>query len=720
MEPETARFEIDLPGNKHWLAEAWSKVFAPALDQHLAPITASVDEQIARVYRALHSLGSDFDPVNFRRSAIEPHEQDSFREPIDVLIDAARDCIEHALAHDIQLADRCIDSWVTRREVLFRRLAVHGWRVRADRTADEKLRWLDAQNWLWEIPLQHEVYFLLHDALPAASDEIVQAFVDSAKAGPPADGDDEVSPYRSYNLLAWLARAAPDRPSVCQAFADSQATHPEFAAREHPDLSRYMASGFVEDALPYSADELHARIADDTGAAVAALRGFRSDSLAFTGPTWTGAVRSLQACVAAYPSDGLIVANVLEADDGDLRSSIIHGWDTADLDEQASGDVLAAIDSWDRDEIRRAAAEMLSNGGTQTNPTPWHRYRRARETARNLWPTSPVTAVIDDDGDLVMEAINHPAGDLAQFWSKVVQWEWTQAGDEWDGLADELTNELDRMVSAGDRNGLLASTFLASQLHFYFAADQDWASSRLLPLFDWASDENQARGAWQGFLTWGRPNDGLLAAGLLDAFVETCRHLDALGSQLSHELSTQLASITLHAGENPLEWLPRFVVAAPEDLRVLWADQVGRFLEELDPDEAGIQWERWVRAYWSDRVQSTPLPLTSAEASAMAPWLIGLPTVREQAVALLVQTPAGLPEHGDLLHRIQDLDLTPDAANWATAITHLLQGTTGPNWVLGHYLQGIVEQLRAADPAPDLSELVDEALRLGVTDAAEW
>src|SRR5680860_149162 len=100
-----------------------------------------------------------------------------------------------------------------------------------------------------------------------------------------------------------------------------------------------------------------------------------------------------------------------------------------------------------------------------------------------------------------MEAINHPAGDLAQFWTQAVQWEWTQAGDEWGGLTDELTSELDRMVSADDRNGLLASTFLASQLHFYFAADQVWASSRLLPLFDWSDDERRARGAWQGFLT---------------------------------------------------------------------------------------------------------------------------------------------------------------------------------------------------------------------------
>lgn len=719
-DPAAARFEVDLPGDEHWLSEAWSKVFAPALDKHLASIIASVDEQIARIYRALHILGSDFDPASFRRSAIEPHEQDSFREPIDVLIDAARDCIEHALAHDIQLADRCIDWWVNRSEALFHRLAVHGWRVRADRTADEKLRWLEAQGWLWEIRLQHEVYLLLQDAVPAASDEIVESFVDAAKAGPPEDGDDEVSPYRSYSLLAWLARSAPDRSSVSQAFGDSQAAHPDFAVPEHPDLNSYVTMGFVEDAMPYSTDELHLRIASDPRAAIMALRGPQSDSFSFTGPTWAGALRSLQACTSAYPGDGLALANVLGSDDGDLRNAIIHGWDTANLDEPAAGDVLAAIDSWDRDEIRRATANMLANGGTPTSPTPWHRYPRAREIATSLWPTTSVTGATDDNDDLVIEAINHPAGDLAQFWTKAVQWQWTQAGDAWGGLTDELEHELDRMINADDRNGLLASTVIASQLHFYFAADREWASTRLLPLFNWDGDNERARGVWQGFLTWGRPNDGLLAAGLLDAFVETSRHTDALGSRLSHTLSAQLASIALQAGADPRDWLPSFVLAAPDDLRVAWVDQVGRFLEELDPDEAGGQWERWIGAYWSNRVQSTPRPLAKAEASAMARWLIGLPTVREEAVALLVQTPAGLPQHGGFLHRIHSLDLTPDAASWATAITHLLRGTTGPERVLGHSLKEIVQQLRAADPAPDLADLIDEALRLGVTDAAEW
>lgn len=721
VDADAARFEIDLAGDEHWLSEAWSKVFLPWLTEHLAPLMASISEQIARVYRVLESLPdrADFDPISFGRSAIEPHEQDSFREPIDVLIDAARDCIEYALAHDNDLAHRYIDIWEARSEALFRRLAVHAWRIRPDRSPDEKLRWLEAAGWLWEVRLQHEVYLLLQDTLPTASDDMAQGLVDAAEAGPPADGDDEVRPYRSYNLLAWLARSAPERAQISEAFSDYQAAHPEFATREHPDLNSFMTSGFVKDALPYSADELHARIAEDPASAVEALRTFEADTLTFTGPTRTGVLRSVQSCVSTYPDDGLVVASILQHTDSELRLAIIQGWDTADLDENSIVNVLNVIDSWNPDEIRRATASMLSNGGTQANPTPWHQYPRARETARNLWPSQPAVGAISGDS-LLTEAINHPAGDLAEFWTKAVQWEWTQAGDDWQGIPGELVAELDRMITAENHNGLLASAFLGSQLHFYFAADPTWATTRLLPLFDWNRNERTARGAWQGFLTWGRPNDGLLAAGLLNAYIETCRRQDALGSRLVHALSIHLASIAMHAATDPLEWLPRFVLAASEELRESWASQVGHSLKELDPEQTGAQWERWIRTYWSDRIQSTPLPLSSAEGSTMADWLIGLPTVRSEAVRLLVQTPAGLPQHSGFLYSVHNLDLASDAASWATAITHLLCSTAGPDWGVGHYLKGIVGQLRAADPALDLSELIEEAMRLGLANAAEW
>lgn len=715
------RFQVDLCGDEHWLTDNWTNIFLPAIDQHVAQLLSLATEQISRVYRTRRGLDheSTFDPVSFSRSSIEPHEQDSHRAPIDVLIDAARDSIETALSHALSLGEAYLEIWSSSPDTILRRLAVHGWRMRSDVGPDEKLTWLFGQDLLWDVPLQHEVFQLIRDVLASASDDVARSLVDAAIAGPPGEDNNEHSPYRSYNLLGWLVVSAPDLQIAQNAFEAAQAAHPDYGQREHPDLNRYGSFGVVEDALPFTATELHELMGHDPAMALNQLREFQIETHAVKGPTWTGALRSLQACVTAYPEDGVLVAQVLQHEDNDFRSSVIHGWDGATLSDALIDQVLKTIAGWDHDEVRRAAAAMLSNGGGPEHPTAWHEHASARALASALWPITPTHGAIVSGADLLMEAINHPAGDLAEFWTKVVQCEWSQGEAAWDGIPEEIVFELDRLISAADRNGLLARTFLASQLHFFFGADREWCESRLLPLFDWAS-EAEAAAAWQGFLVWGRWNDGLLQAGLLDDYLGTAAHVDELPTNTRRELATHLTSIAMFASVDPAAWLTRFVLQASEDLRVSWAQQVKHALIQLDPEDAPGQWERWIHTYWSGRNQSVPRPFTLAEASATAGWVVGLPGVRDQAIDLALGSEASLDQHGGFLYRLEDLDVAAEATDWARLLTHLLQNTKGQQWFIGHHLQEIVPLLRQGNPAPDLTDLINEAMRLGATNAADW
>lgn len=718
---EQPRFEVDLCGDEYWLTENWAKIFVPVLDRHFAQVLGLATEQLSRVYRLLGGLDPDraFDPVSFSRSAIEPHEQDGHRNRFDVLIDAARDSIEAALSHDLSLAQGYLQVWASSPNAILRRLAVHGWRVRTDVGPDGKLTWLFEQNLLWDLALQHEVFQLIRDALPSASEDVARILVDAAIAGPDGGASGEQSTYRVYNLLGWLAQSAPELQMAAKAFEEAQAAHPEYGRREHPDLNHYSMSGIVENALPFTAAELHELIADEPMAALARLREFKAETHALQGPTWTGALGSLQACVAAHPADGLLVAHVLQDDEVEFRSAVINGWDRATLSDGLVEQALATIAGWNHEEIRRPASAMLSHGGTPEHPTAWHKYESARTLASALWPTTPTEGSIVGGADLVAEAINHPAGDLAEFWTNVVQWEWSQAEAAWDGLPGEIAKELNHLISASDRNGLLARTFLSSQLHFYFSADRDWCEARLLPLFDWTNEE-ESQAAWQGFLTWGRCNDGLLQAGLLDQYLATTTHVAELPDKLLRQLAMHLTSVAMFASVDPATWLTRFVLDAPEDLRISWAQEVGRTLTELEAGEAHIQWDRWIRVYWSGRNQSVPRPFTDAEASATAGWVLSLREVRSSAIDLVLASPASIEEHGGFLYRLKDLDISPEAEEWARLLTHLLKNTHGQQSGIVRYLQEIVPRLREGDPTPDLTELVNEAMRLGATNAADW
>lgn len=745
---DAPRFEVAFMGDDHWLDEAWKKVFVPLLPQHAPELLDLAVRQLRDANRLAGALQPGFDALSFGRSAIEPHPQDEFREVADVLIDAARDSLEHLLRALPQEGAAAVDRLARAHVPILRRLAVHAWRLREDRSSDEKLRWILDENLLYDLDLQHEVYMLLGDTVALASDDAVGAVLDRAKDGP-QDGE-EHSPYVSYNLLAWLHSAAPENATITEEFTTLQEQNPEFEPREHPDLNTTMTSGFVENAEPFSRDELHELIESSPGEAYAAIRSYATaDEFRLTGPTWTGALNALRGCVTHYPSDGIRLADVLASEDSDVRDALVRAWSAANLSstpERASGvepleenrphpiavtpeDVLTVIASWPADAVRSAVANMFARGGTADHPTAWHTLMPARRLATDLWPTTQITGNVVDSEDHYLEAINHPAGDLAQFWMNVVAHEWRAHTDTWSGLPDELRAELDRMVQDQSRNGLLARVLLSTRLRFFMGADPAWAKSRLMPLFAWDRDEADAlevRGIWRSFVQYGQYDDQILAEGLLDAMLATMRRANDLDDdEAVAQLGRQLATVALKSSLDPKGWLPTLTTDAPTVLQLAWIRSVGRQLRDMEPKEASAQWNRWIREYWTGRIDSLPRPLTTDEASAMALWVLGLPDDRPAAVELVERTDAGLVKDDRVLmhltgSRREHQDLTRDPETWARYLVHLLRGTTDPPWALDHYLREIVGVLRPVAPSALLTELIEQAMRLGCTNAADW
>ena len=722
------RFEVTLTGEEYWLTEAWTQVFTPMLTDHAPGLLDLAVRQIRATYRLAHLLQPGFDPIGFGRSAIEPHPQDEFRDPHDMLIDAARDSLEHLLHAQPQNAARQIDLLTSAPEAVLQRLAVHGWRLRTDATADAKVRWVLEQGMVYDLDLQHEVYLLLRDALPYTEPGTREQLLATADLGPSPVAGATDSSYPRYNLLAWMHQTLPTDPRITAAFDAVQQAHPDYQPREHPDLNMCMTSGFVEDAEPFSLEELHSSITDDPAATLARLREFATaDEFRLTGPTWTGALAALQGCVTRHPLDGIRVAGHLLHDDDDLRGALIRGWSAAqlptDADQGLPDQVISLIGTWDLDSVRSQAATLLANGGQADHPTRWHDLANARDLARRLWPQDEVTGNVVSDSDTFFEAINHPAGDLAQFWTKVTAAEWSRQGDMWAGLPPPIETELDRMIDQPGRNGLLARCVLLTSLRFYHGAAPEWARARLLPLLSWASDDKQQVAAmWRTFLSRGQYDDFLLRAGLLDSFLATLEHeSDVSDERALKALGRQLATIAVRSDDPPTPWLPQLTTKASPMVRLAWTRSVGRQLRDMEADEAHAQWERWIEPYWRGRVESIPRPFTQDEASAVAGWVLGLPSVRAETVGLVEQAPAGLERDDRILSALADLDLRPDASLWARYLVHLLQGTPADEpWAICHYLADIVPALRVGSSEEVASPVIEQALRLGCSAAPDW
>ena len=148
-------------------------------------------------------------------------------------------------------------------------------------------------------------------------------------------------------------------------------------------------------------------------------------------------------------------------------------------------------------------------------------------------------------------------------------------------------------------------------------------------------------------------------------------------------------------------------------------NQVEWMLKELPVDAVERQWQRWIRQYWQDRLDSIPVQLTAEEATALAPWAVYLTESIANGVNLATVRPAGFSEHTDVLGDIDENLLNRAPAEFAKLIAHLMRGTVAPFWRC-HELARIVPALRDCAALSDINAIVEEALRLGCSDAAQW
>ena len=140
--------ETALIGDPHTLNELWGELKAD-LSQVAEPLLGRLVKRLEGQYvtlRAWQQASPQWEPANFRRSAIEPHDQDRRREPVDVIIDAARDCLEWLAVNDAGAAARWCDQLVRADAPLLRRLATHGIHSRTDVSPDAKIDWLRANT----------------------------------------------------------------------------------------------------------------------------------------------------------------------------------------------------------------------------------------------------------------------------------------------------------------------------------------------------------------------------------------------------------------------------------------------------------------------------------------------------------------------------------------------------------------------------------------------
>lgn len=706
--------------------ELWGTVLRPRLDSVAEPVLSTTVAQLEARHRTLlgwQKADRDWDPESFSRNAIEPHEQNHGFHHVDVLVDAARDCLEWLVGNQPDVAAGWRARLIRSRTPLLRRLALHALSAGEDLSSCQKFDWVFENADLHDHAAPHEMFRIMRELYPRVGPERRERVIDLIRdfTWPETSPDHEeeqrkrlAARYR-FDWFHWLRDTDPDCKLLKHALDDIKSQYPEFEPLEHPDLT-YWSDSRVGPDHPWSIEEVLSRPARD----------WLDDLLAFSpesplGPNRHDAISTISAAAERDFRWGADLAAALAGRDlweSDLWIALLRAWREAAVDDAQLHEVFGYIRE---PRLSKACtgriADLLVAWIEKTDaPITAHLLALANEAAVRLWDTIDREAAPETCDSWHALAIGRPAGTLARYWLQQRSLLRNRPDSLPEALLANVSAALSMIVQDSSIAGLQGRAVLAGQLAFLLDADEKWTREHLIPRFTQNPGTGDWQAVWDGFLARGRLTP-LVGECLKDAFLEAVSLIPVhFPNGWRRDRFVDFWTLMVaHVADDPLgTWIPALFDHADGAARRRFASEIGRHLRQMDDVQQREWWERWLESYWSHRLDGIPRALDEAEIELMTGWLPAFKSLFSEGVELALRT-RSVPMSANLiihdLWRGDHVRESPEAV--AKLMVHLgRHASPGPAWHRGREVIAALlgdEQLPAVLQKP----LLELAARLG-------
>ena len=573
-------------------------------------------------------------------------------EPIDVLIDAARDCLVYLAANHTATAANWCDLLINSDVPILRRLSMHTLPLRQNLTADQKVDWVLNHRGLNDLTARRETYQAVANIYPGTSENKRIALIGTilAYAWPFAGhGDKEwLAAREQFGWLRHIQNADSNCEYARQAVNEILEKYPDFENLEAHDGTRlslstrpFLRQGAVS---PWSVGDLLSRCPCEW---VEDLLGFDGEEGGPFGPNREGLLKNVGEAAIQNFDWGIGLADKLVESgnwDADLWAALIEAW-TRELNEDKHLSVLSCLANRELYSIHtNAVAKFLlavvKDGGWPYASTL---LEYAFPLASDVWRILDRDEQEPDADDYLLYATDHPAGSVALFWLHSLSLTRSQQVTTPNNLEQEYDVAFTRVIDDESIVGILGKTILASQLPFLLAVDETWTRDNMIQLFK-EPDSSHFRPVWHGFLyTSLNPH---VAELLHDALLQAIPHAGSIFPRriwhLRREFVRLCIDMIIYFVEDPVDsWIPAIFLHSETDDKLQFAWCVGQALEEREDSESETWWNQWLKRYWLNRIQGVPTALEPKEVGAMLDWLKHLDGVYPQAVEcsiLMLQT----------------------------------------------------------------------------------
>lgn len=614
--------QLEIP-SEHWLLnkireEYFKEYYSNNAVQLLGLCTKLLTER-RQLFLNWYTSDEIHDNDSWRRSAIEPHEQDKFPESIDVLIDTAREAIDEMNRR----YSKELTSWINynknSRSLIIQRLCLYAI-IKSKKQPNKKVNWL-LEKGLHNSYYRHEAFALMQENYPKLDIELRLKVIQEIKnhVYPKDENKEEYTSYEHLQWFTWLQANCRDCEILQREIDFISDQFPDMTPPDHPDL--FFVSG-IEDYTPQSpwpVKELTSRNDDAWFREIIGFESLNSKDYSTNGLSW-----AISDAIKENTEWGYLFCNFFIKHshiDSNLFPVILRAFQEWPEVVSDSNQIISILSN---EALQKKYPKELSEillGAVKKGGVPYlsEITQQLNSIVELIWNSINVSCPPFNNGDrdFYSAAINTTEGNLTTYWLSILYY---QCKAETNATFDKYKTILTNFCSPNDPRTIYTIPVICSELNYLFSLDENWCINTIIPIF-LDSNEQRKIHAWHGFLHTSGPTLTVFAA-LSNIILATLPKVhEILHSRIERFIELCVAMIFWYINDPNELWIPKLFDMFEEKERLVFSERISYFLRNMNKDNLNTNWDLWLRSYWQNRISGIPGKLTDLEIQSMLSWL---------------------------------------------------------------------------------------------------